>query len=308
MPVKIRWQDRRVIYGAISLLLLAAGSAFFMYGNSGLDLEHTFATVYDPPRYIGKIEPGAELKPAWVHSGKNQIYVSYFGKDKVDIFTPEGKKKKSFHATLKPGSGTPQGMVTIGEKLFVSDYENRSILIFNQKGDYIESYAKKPDGKEFFPVGLADYDRVVYVADTKINGWMAIGETGEFINDVKGTNDKNTLQFPYGIAVTDDGRVVITDPIGGKVKVFSCPGWYIGDYPTAEIGMLNPQGIVIDGFGRIHVVDNGTNQVFVYDNTGRYQFRYGEGLKGPSNISIDKERQVIYITNTEAGNISVWGY
>lgn len=304
---QVNWREYLFVAMLTGLLLLVVVLAFFIPRVTDVKFKHTATTVYDPPKFLGTIEMQPGFKPAWVYSAKGRLYVNYFGKDQVDIFTPAGKKVKSFHGTLKPGSGTPQGMSLVGEKLFVADYENRAVLLFKPNGDYLESYAKRPDGTEFIPVGVADYDRIIYMTDKKVNGWLAIGETGEFINVVKG-DEKNTLKFPYGIIVTDDGRVVVTDPVSGKIKVFSCPGWYIGEFPAAEVGLSNPQGIAIDGFGRIHVVDNGTNQIFVYDNRGRFMFEYGTDLEGPSTVTVDTERRVIYIANTEKENISVWGY
>lgn len=302
MPIKWRAEQYALILGVLVLVAL-----FIFLPGTGPG-KQVGQEVYQSPKLLKTIRLAPGDKPAWVYSIKDRLYVSYFGLDKVDIFTPEGKKASSFRGTLKPGGGSPQGMALVGERLLVADYANRALLAFNPLGKYMESFSQRPDGEEFVPVGVAVYNRVFYIADKQAKGWMAIGDDGEFINVIKGTNEQNRLEFPYGIVVTEDGRVVITDPQRGKIKVFTCAGWYAYDFPAAEIGLRNPQGIALDGLGRIHVVDNGTNQVFVYDNKGYFLFKYGKKLDRPANITIDRERRVIYIANTEKANISVWKY
>lgn len=289
-----------VLLGALTALLLLVGCSYHP--------KPKVTDLYDPPHFVSSIKLPEDGKPAWVYAGNNNIYVSYFGREFIDIFTPEGKQTKSFSAALKGGFGSPQGIAISGNRLLVADYKNKALIFFSLTGDYIESFGKLPNNDEFIPVGVAVYNRVFYITDKKVHGWMAIGDDGELINVVQGKGTRDSLQFPYGIAVTEDGRIIVTDPQDGKIKAFACVGRYAYDFPTTEVGLLNPQGVAVDGLGRIHVVDNGTNRVFVFDNLGHYLFKYGKDLLGPSNIAVDKERQRIYITNTEKGNLSVWSY
>lgn len=292
----------------LSLVLLGALAALLLLAGCRNQPNQKVADIYEPPHFLKNISLPEGSKPAGIYAGKDNIYVSYFGSEFIDIFSPEGKQAKRFSAALKGGPGSPQGMAISGDRLLVADYKNKALIFFNLTGDYLESFSQLPNNNEFIPVGVAVYNRVFYITDKEANGWMAVGDDGELINVVRGKGPNDSLQFPYGIAVTEDGRIIVTDPQNGKIKVFACVGRYAYDFPTAELGLLNPQGAAIDGLGRIHVVDNGTNRVFVFDNLGHYLFNYGKNLSGPSNIAVDKERRRIYITNTEKGNISVWNY
>lgn len=289
-----------MLLSALVTLLLLAGCSY--------QPNQKVADLYDPPRFLKTISLPEDSKPAGVYAGKGNIYVSYFDSEFIDIFSPQGKKAKTFSAALQSGPGSPQSMAISGNRLLVADYKNKALIFFNSTGEYLESFDKLPNKEEFIPVGVAVYNRVFYITNKKIHGWMAIGDDGELINVVQGKGTREALQFPYGIVVTEDGRVIVTDPQEGKIKVFACVGRYAYDFPTTEIGLINPQGAAIDGLGRIHIVDNGTNRVFVFDNLGHYLFKYGKGLSGPSNIAVDKEQRRIYITNTEKGNLLVWKY
>lgn len=304
----VKLQERRnllLILLGIVMLGVLGGLALWWAGHPR-EQKVTSATM--PPILLDRFQTRPGQKPGWVFwSGKN-LYVSYFGRDYIDICSPKGKVIKTFQGTVKNGVGTPQGMGLIGDRLFVADISNQSLLVFNPQGGFLEAYNKKPNQEEITPVGVAVYNRVVYVTDKTAKGWMAIGDDGYFINSVRGKSEQDTLEFPYGIIVTPDGRVIVTDPQQGKIKVYTCPGWYAYDFPTQKIGLKNPQGLAIDGFGRIHVVDNGTNQVFVYNSKGDFLLKYGEGLAGPASIAIDLASRHIYLANTEKSEVVVYYY
>ncbi len=291
----------------ILLVVLMAGVLITLWVK-GYNSGQQVYEIYKPPVFMKTLQLSPGTKPAWVNSAQGRLYVSYFDSDRVDILNMSGEKIGGFNATLKPGTGIPQGMGLIGQRLLVADYYHRALVFFSPQGEYIESYAKLPNLEEFVPVGVAVYNRVFYVTNQQTRGWMAVGDDGQLINVTKGTQEKDSLRFPYGIAVTADGRVIVTDPAAGKIKVYVCAGWYIYDLPTREVGLKSPQGIAIDGFNRIHIVDNGSNQVFVYDIKGYFLFKYGRDLLSPANISIDRESGLIFITNTGKSCITVWAY
>lgn len=288
--------------------IAAAVVALYLNFKTSGSFEHRVTGIYDPPRQLGTIDLAPGLKPAWVYNWGDSLYVDYFNGNNVDIFSFDGTKKGEFNNAGLKGTGSPQGMGIIGKRLLIADYLNKALVVFSPTGQYQESFANLPDKTEFIPVGVAVYNRVFYITDKKSEGWLAIGDDGVFINLVKGQDEKTRLLFPYGLVVTEDGRVIVTDPKGGQIKVFACAGWYAYDFPVTEAGLKNPQGIAIDGLDRIHVVDNGSNRVFVYDNRGRYMFKYGRSLEEPSTITVNRKRRLIYIANTEKGNIQVWGY
>lgn len=294
-----------LILSGILLVGIVGWAAVYIQSHS---FRHKTTTVKQAPILLNRFQTRSGSKPAWVYWYGDKLYVSYFGTDIIDICTSEGQVQKSFSGTLKKGRGTPQGMAVVSNRLFVADYTNKALEVFKPQGDYIEAYNKKPNQQELIPVGVAVYNRVVYLTDLAAKGWVAIGDVGEFIIQVGGTDKQNSLQFPYGITVTPDGRVIVTDPATGKIKVFSCRGQFAYDFPGSEVGLLNPQGIVMDGLGRIQVVDNGSNQIFVYSNDGYLLYKYGEGLERPTTMTVDQANRHIYVANTEKGEIVQYGY
>jgi len=306
-----RWKKKSFIITALFVMIaVATGAAWMVYrkADKPLTLKHRSLREKDVPVYLGEIRVPDDKKPAWVYVYEKKLFVSYFGEERVDIFSPEGVKKGSFRAKITKGRGAPQGMVSTARGLLIADYLNGGIGFYAPNGRLLDAYYETAEKRQIKPVSAAVYGEVLYVTDVNINGWLAVFQDGEMIMEVKGDNEKKKLEFPYGIVVTSDGRVVVTDPAGGKVKVFNCAGWFAYDFPTADIGMKNPQGIAVDGFGRIHIVDNGVGKVFVFDNLGKFMFTYGKELLNPSTLAIDRKNRIIYIANTEKHAISVWGY
>lgn len=276
--------------------------------NGEIGLTHDALDSTDKPIHLGEINFEEGKKPAWVYVYEDKLYVSHFGRERIDVLDTKGKKLKDFRVKLTKAKGSPQGMYKNGDKLIVADYHNGALGIFADNGRLLDAYYETAEKRAIKPVSAVGYGDVMYITDVKINGWMAVFDDGEMVMEIKGDDENKRLEFPYGIAVTNDGRVIVTDPAGGKVKFFACSGWYAFDIPVSEIGMQNPQGVAIDSFDRIHIVDNGVGKVFVFDNLGKFMFSYGDGLHNPSTIAIDKKYRNIYIANTEQGNLSVWGY
>ncbi|MFZ5639820.1 MAG: hypothetical protein ACOY4Q_03915 [Bacillota bacterium] len=303
----VHWR-KPIVLALLTILFITVNWGIYNIYYKKIELAHMPLKPAEPPVYLGEIKLGGDKKPAWVYVYEEKVYVNYFNQEKVDILTPEGKKTKDFRAKITKGQGAPQGMFKSGSRLLVADFQNGGIGLYADNGRLLDAYYETAEKRQIKPVSAAVYENVFFITDVNINGWMAVLDDGEMIMEVKGDDEKKKLEFPYGIAVTDDGRVIITDPAGGKVKVFACAGWYAYDIAAAQVGLQNPQGVAIDGFGRIHIVDNGTGKIFVFDNSGKFMFTYGRDLKNPSTVAVDKKNRVIYITNTEKGSLSVWGY
>ncbi len=295
-----------IIIGFICLCSLVSVGIWYYLSHRTINTKHVFRTVYEPPIHLGEIHLEKGAKPAWVYCNNDRLYLTSYDNETVEVLSLQGKKISSFTPKL-PGYGcSPQGLAKIDDKMLIADYASGSLALVDSVGKVLDGFFETPNKLKFRPVGIWSRNKVFYVTNVLSNGWMAIGNDGYLINVVQGAGESN-LGFPYGIVVTDDGRVIVTDPKAGKIKAFTCAGRYIYDFETSPIGLKNPQGLTIDGYARIHVVDNGTGKVFVYDNTGKFLFTYGEGLKNPSTISIDIKNRVAYITNTENETISAWG-
>lgn len=142
------------------------------------------------------------------------------------------------------------------------------------------------------------------------------------------------LKDPTYALVSPDGRVLVSDKGLRMVKVYTCTGMYAYPFEKGKKGdkkkqlarpvamaydnLANPEYLKekksvdpsgIRSHGRVHVVDQAKNKIFVYTTTGNFLFAYGEEeLSSPSGIAVDTQHRLIFVADSGHHRITVWGY
>ncbi|XP_078665700.1 uncharacterized protein LOC144908064 [Branchiostoma floridae x Branchiostoma belcheri] len=113
-------------------------------------------------------------------------------------------------------------------------------------------------------------------------------------------------KYYRGIAVDmRPNHILVTDADRGEVEVFRPDGSLVRRFGHPEGKMSRPEYITVDGEGNILVSDWESHSVYVYDESGKFLFRFGgegsgEGqLKYPSGICTDRAGNIIV---ADAGN------
>jgi len=118
------------------------------------------------------------------------------------------------------------------------------------------------------------------------------GRSGVYYIDAKGATRRvaEGFDYPNGVVVRADGRVLlVNDSSGREVIAFAitAPG-VLGAkrvFATLADAKPVPDGMTLDGEGRLYVAEYGTGCVSVFDAEGRLHRRYATGLKHASNVS-----------------------
>ncbi|XP_077979973.1 tripartite motif-containing protein 2-like [Glandiceps talaboti] len=105
--------------------------------------------------------------------------------------------------------------------LFVTDCFNHRVQVFTTSGQFLYSFGHPgtKDGQLNYPIGIAvDKDRYLYVSDS--SRIQKFDSSGQFVCRID--SDKDGLNKPHGIALTDDEpcRIVVTDYNNHCIKVF----------------------------------------------------------------------------------------
>ncbi|XP_070549845.1 tripartite motif-containing protein 2-like [Ptychodera flava] len=152
------------------------------------------------------------------------VYVTDDNENCVRVYTQHGKYLRLFGSEGK-GQGQfnrPWGVViaTTG-MVFVADYYNQRIQVFNADGQYLYSFdCQSGDGKMRSPKGIAiENDNYVYVT-TYPGSVLKFESSGKFACRID--SDRDGLDWPTGIALTDDVpcRVIVADTNNHCIKVF----------------------------------------------------------------------------------------
>ena len=203
----------------------------------------------------------------------------------------------------------PQGIAVRNDgTIIVSDMYNNKIRGIDLDGNVYtisgtgESGDKDGPGNEAIfnsPQGIAvRNDGTIIVADTgncKIRGIDLNGNvytitgTGE-VGDKDGLGNEATFYYPRGIAVQNDGTIIIADTYNHKIKgidpdgnVFTIAGTgEVGDKdgPGNEATFNFPHGIVIRDDGTIIVTDRDNNKIRGIDPDGKVYTIAGTGVRG----------------------------
>lgn len=327
--------DKKKLIIIISLLVLAATVIILQISDrtekGELKLTHTKLPAAHKPVYINKISFAAEKEtyPVGVLAAQGNLLVTYYNRDIVDLFSLGGRKLGGFKAKSTGEKGFPYNMAVKGDQLAITDFVNGAIGLYQIDGDDVDFqavYTHNTAKSKLAPFSVFAQGSYYYLTDKNFRGWLVLNSLGKIVKrvSVKGENKqfeapgstkesikKKALVSPFGIIVTQDKRFVISDATGGQIKVYNYDGKYLYDFEKgpAKDQLMYPRGMAVDGYGRIHVVDKKANKIFVYDNYGKFLLTYGEAqLNGPSTITVDEKKRIIYIANTEKQEISIWGY
>jgi len=116
------------------------------------------------------------------------------------------------------------------------------------------------------------------------------------VNQCSNIWDNNgQFKFPSGVAVTNDGRILVTD-YNHRVQAFTSDGQFLFSFGSqgSEPGFFRyPFGIVVDEkTGFIFVADRGNERVQIFSSEGKFQ--HSIQVEGePIGLVIDREQRLI---------------
>lgn len=317
---------KKILIGIFAVGVLAT-SGFYMWLKYSSKLTHRATTEGEAPVFLTLFKgPAVQAlnRPIGIAALDGKVYVANNNVGRVDVFLPNGQRLRSFYTTPKGTQAQNIGVAIdwVG-KIYVSDVSNSSVKVFDEAGDYLHWFPKPlpgmPVDEPFVrPVNLFSADKKLFVADAGDGSVKIFSTTGRL--ELKlGGNQKGDerLVYPNDVAVLDSGEYVVTDPHNSRVLIFDKKGRSTSqlEQPKGKRPWLLPRGVAVDGFGRIHVVDNFAHQINVYDKNKKFLFSYGDksdretnGIQFANGVAVDKELRLIYVTDTGNDRILVWGY
>jgi DNA-binding beta-propeller fold protein YncE len=214
------------------------------------------------------------------------------------------------HGTAEGQLNAPVSLLADTENtLYVMDYGNSRISVFDSNGTYLRQIGSFGDGDDQmrFPCDMViGPDGLLYVSDSLNHRIQVFDLTGNPVHRFSslGTGD-GELNYPESLAFDPAGYLHVIDSGNWRVQVFTASGQYRGQYGSRgkDIGQfLNPEAITIDTNGYSYIADNVTEYVTTFDPDWRPLTRF-QPLMGDGRLLVPCE--IIWLPD---GRLYVGGF
>lgn len=323
----------RIVLSVLIVLLLvllgALGAFFNTVANPSVDAVPT-ATGAESLDWIQSVYgfgPSTNdqlLRPTSVAFGPDgALYVTDPQQSRIMVFEPDGSFRLLIHTGV---GGIGEGMLQRPEsvdvspagEVYVADSAAGKVIVFNQSGAFVREW-QVGDPSPIAGVKYYEGDDTVLVTGAgMVYAFSPSGsELGRF-----GTRGRAPGQIDAYIGIqADDEYVYIADALNHRVQALGHDGSPVWSMPVFEESAETTQGsaydfpadLVIDGSGRLVVIDAFKNQVIVSERDGGdILVSYGDwgasdGLFAyPSGIDYDPGRDVFAVADTRNNRAQVF--
>lgn len=331
----------RIIYLTSIILLLLLESCATSSKQDAVDLQPLyFPPPPDQPRFVfehivqssrqiesvdskqalrefltGETSSGMALvKPFDVAVCHGIIFVSDTVLRSVLVFDIPGKRFFEIGKDLPGTLRKPLGLDTDEEcNVYVADGTTRSIMVFNQAGEYLKSLGGKKWFDRLTHVAVDSEGQHIYAVDTggvgSENHHVRVFdvETGKHLRDIGKRGSKpGELNLPLDIAIDDSGKLYVVDGGNFRVQVFNQNGDFvqqIGKLGRQYGDFARPKGIAIDQQGNIYVSDTAHGNYQIFNSSGELLLFVGARSEKferaaymlPAGIDVDEDGRVYIV-------------
>ncbi len=276
-----------------------------------------------------------------VLSEQGLLYVADSGNGIIQVLTRDGLFR---YAIPIPPSGEnlpprPLGLALDKEgRLYCTDAYTGRVLVFDARGQHVRTMSlareEKPRSREEPSGEIGEKGKIkeplpevfgilgvclgeggeTWVVDNANHRLGLFGPDGRFLRymGLPGL-DAGQLTFPAFCRVDAARRLMVTEPILGRVQFFDADGRFLkafGRYGRNVGGLARPKGMAVDAKGRIYLADSWLCQIQVFDEDGRFLFVLADeegkplDLGAPNGIFLDAESN-IYIAERLANRVQI---
>ena len=177
--------------------------------------------------------------------------------------------------------------------IYVSDYNNHKIHVFNAAKKYVKCFGQQGvgNGQLQCPRSVSiSTEGLLYVANA--NGVHVMTTDGAFVRRI----GSKTLQYPWDVTVYN-GEVFVADCSNNRVAVFSQDGQLVRTIGSAGSGpgqFSSPRAVAISPDEELYVSDQSNCRVQVLTLQGAYIREFGKGqFKSQHKLLLSSDKHVL---------------
>ena len=278
-----------------------------------LSAQSTLGSLFD--RYDVKASFAGLAGTGWGASttsvaadGKGQVIVMVRAVPYFRVFTPDGKPVKTWGDAGLFNLAHSVHVAPDGA-LWASDPQAHVVHKFNTDGKLLMTLGKKgvagddmsrdafnqPNGLGFAPNGD------IFVSDGYVNSRVVqFTADGKFVRIIGGKKGSapGELQIPHGVAIDQQGRIIVADSDNKRLSIFDKEGRFLKVIAAPSRG-----GLVTTADGTIYVSDVKAGVVTLIRNDQIVDVIKVEGR--PHGLSVDPSSGDVYTSSTNASNWNV---
>ena len=219
------------------------------------------------------------------------------------------------------GWNQPSDVVVVQGRWFVLDTGNNRVLEVDRDGATLQVLDQQRDARLALsgPMAIASDGQYLYVANSGAGDVLVLTPDAVVIRTLAvGHADVDPLPpRPIGVAVANDGGVVVSDAANHRVMRYDREGrlaWTAGSGRRAsgKEGFNTPAGVALDSAGNVYVVDILNGRVVKLAPDGTFLTQYGRlgntggTLARPKDVAIDAAGNV-YVSDGLLAAVQVFG-
>lgn len=204
----------------------------------------------------------------------------------------------------------PADLALAEGRLFVLDTGNGRILELSTDAELLSIINMSAQGISLVgAMSITAHEGKLYVANSLQGQVVVLTTQGELIHKIQLENAPGDEKRPrpVGIAVTDQGEIIVGDPDNHRVLRYGLDGKLLsfigtGERDSGEYGFNSPGYITLDKDGNIYVLDMLNYCVKKYSPDGKFMLKVGKAgdtagtFSRPKGVAVDSAGR-IYVSD-----------
>jgi len=200
---------------------------------------------------------------------------------------------KGFYRFIKYRTNTPFGIITIKDKIVVTDEYNQRIIVYNKNGEFIKSIGTFGMGKYAFkkPLGIfrSPLSNFFFIIDSDNNRIVKYSNNFKYLDEYRFPlgSKENQLHYPYYGKIDNNENIYIVDRDNNRIVKFSNNFVFLEsiDLKKYNDNLNYPHDITFDKENNLYIADTDNFRIIAINfRLNRLIYFENTMIKNPKTI------------------------